>query len=166
LARVLGETPLRHALWLLFCNEEHIPWTSVAAAQTCRERGDNLVAVINCDGFGARTDAQAAADKKSHGIQYTCDEGRWLADLMVRMNEVYGIGLTQYISRRDRPGDDDGSFVRAGYGAAIFNGGGGAGPYPYYHREDDVPEHVDLDSVVRLVQVTVAAVLELDKGDG
>ena len=163
LARVLGQVPLRHSVWLLFCNEEHTPWTSVTAAEGCRERGDRLAAVINCDGWGARTEAQAEADEKSHGIQYTCDEGRWLADLMVRMNEEYGIGLTQYVSQRERPGDDDGSFVQAGYGAAIMNGGGGAGTYPYYHREDDVPEYVDVESVVKLTRVTVAAALELDR---
>ena len=96
-------------------------------------------------------------------MQYTVDEGRWLAELMVRMNEEYGIGLTQYVSKRERPGDDDGSFVNAGYAAAIINGGGGAGTYPYYHREDDIPEHVDVDSVRRLIQVTLAAVLSLDR---
>jgi hypothetical protein len=47
-----------------------------------------------------------------------------------------------------------------------MNGGCGAGPYPYYHREDDIPENVDLDSVVRLVQVTLAAVLHLDREGG
>lgn len=163
LARVLADVPLERSLWLLFCNEEHTPWTSVAAAQGCRERGDRLVAVINCDGWGARTGEQARSDEKSHGLQYTTDDGRWLADLMVRMNQEHSLGLTQYVSRRERPGDDDGSFVNAGYGSALMNGGGGAGMYPYYHREDDVPEHVDVDSVARLTQVTLAAALEIDQ---
>ena len=163
LARVLADVPLRRSVWLLFCNEEHTPWTSVTAAEGCRRRGDNLMAVINCDGWGARTQVQADIDEKSHGIQYTLDEGCWLAELMVRMNEEYGIGLTQYVSQRERPGDDDGSFVNAGYGSALMNGGGGAGTYPYYHREDDAPEKVDVESVTRLTQVTLAAVLELDR---
>ena len=162
MARALADYEPKRSLWLLFCNEEHTPWTSVAAAEGCRRRGDNLVAVLNCDGWGARSEQQAEADEKSHGIRYTLDEGRPLADLMVESNERHGIGLTQYVSRRDRPGDDDGSFVKAGYGAAIFNGGGGAGVYPYYHRESDVPEHVDVGSVARLAQVTLAAVLRLD----
>jgi len=162
LARALSDYEPRRSIRLLFCNEEHTPWTSVAAARGCRERGDDLIAVLNCDGFGARTRQQAEADEKSHGIRYTLDEGKWLADLMVRMNEQHGIGLTQYVARRDRPGDDDGSFVKAGYAAAIFNGGNGAGVYPYYHREDDVPEHMDVESVQMLVQVTLAAVLWLD----
>ncbi|NLW51299.1 MAG: Zn-dependent exopeptidase M28 [Candidatus Brocadiaceae bacterium] len=163
LARVLADYEPERSLRLLFCNEEHTPWTSVAAARGCRARGDDLIAVLNCDGFGARSEAQAQADEKSNGIRYTCDESRWLADLIVEMNERYGIGLTQYVARRDRPGDDDGSFVNAGYASAVFHGGNGAGVYPYYHREDDVPEHVDVDSVRRLVQVTAATVLHLDR---
>jgi len=161
LARVLAEAPLERSVWLLFCNEEHTPWTSVTAAEGCRERGDNLVAVINCDGWGSRTEAQAGIDEKTNGLQYTVDEGRWLAELMVRVNEEYEIGLTQYVSQRERPGDDDGSFVNAGYGAALMNGGGGAGTYPYYHREDDAPETVDVESVAMLTRMTTAAVLEL-----
>jgi len=163
LARALAEESLQRSVCLLFCNEEHTPWTSVAAAEGCRRRDEALMAVLNCDGFGSRTEAQARVDEKSHGIQYTVDEGRWLAELMVRMNEEYGVGLTQYLSKRERPGDDDGSFVNAGYAAAIMNGGGGAGTYPYYHREDDIAEHVDVDSVRRLTQVTLAAVLWLDR---
>ena len=97
MARVLADEALQRSVWLLFCNEEHTPWTSVTAAEGCRRR------------------------------------------------------------------DDDGSFVNAGYASAIMNGGGGAGTYPYYHREDDIPEHVDVDSVRRLTQVTLAAVLSLDR---
>jgi peptidase M28-like protein len=160
LARVLADYAPERSIWLLFCNEEHTPWTSVAAAEGCRDRGDNVIAVLNCDSFGARTAAQAAADEKTHGIAYTVDEGRWLADLIVQANADYDLGLTQYVSQRERPGDDDGSFVNAGFSSAIFTGG--TGPYPYYHREDDIPEYVDLDSVRRLTQVTLAAVLQLD----
>jgi Zn-dependent M28 family amino/carboxypeptidase len=32
-----------------------------------------------------------------------------------------------------------------------------------YHREDDAPEKVDVESVIKLTQVTLAAVLELDR---
>jgi len=162
LGRALSDYEPKRSIWLLFCNEEHTPWTSVAAAEGCRDRGDNLIAVLNCDGFGARTEQQVEVDEKSNGVRYTLDEGKWLADLVVQMNEQYGIGLTQYVSKRDRPGDDDGSFVKAGFASAIFNGGGGAGTYPYYHREDDVPENVDIESLHKLTQVTLAAVLHLD----
>ncbi len=162
-ARVLADYEPRRSIHLLFCNEEHTPWTSVTAAEGYRDRGDNVIAVLNCDGFGARDADQIARDEKTHGIRYTVDEGRWLADLMVRMNEEHGIGLTQYVSKRERPGDDDGSFVNAGFASAIFTGGGGAGVYAEYHREDDAPDRVDFENVCMLARVTLAAVLALDR---
>jgi hypothetical protein len=103
LARALSDYQPARSIRLLFCNEEHTPWTSVAAAEGCRDRGDKLIAVLNCDGFGARSEEQAEADEKSNGIRYTLDGGKWLTDLMVEINERYGIGLTQYVSKRDRP---------------------------------------------------------------
>jgi Zn-dependent M28 family amino/carboxypeptidase len=163
LARVLGEFPPVRTIRLLLCNEEHYPWTSVAAAQTCRDRGDNLIAVLNCDGWGARTQEEIDADVKTHGILYTKPAGKALADLLVELNGDLGLGLRQVVRRRDRPGDDDGSFVKAGYEAAVFNGGGGAGEYPYYHRETDTPDKVDVESVRLLAVVTLAAVLHLDE---
>ncbi len=162
-ARLLSDYEPQRSIWLLFCNEEHYPWTSVTAAQRCRERGDNVVALLNCDGFGARTADEIAADKKSHGILYTHEEGRRIADLMRRLNKGLGIGLDQAVRRRQRPGDDDGSFVQAGYAAAVFTGGTANGEYPTYHRENDVPEAVDFVTVSRLTQITLAALLRLDQ---
>ena len=50
LARALADRPSERSLWILFCNEEHTPWTSITAARNARERGDNIVAAINMDG--------------------------------------------------------------------------------------------------------------------
>jgi hypothetical protein len=160
--RCLADYEPQRSVWFLFCNEEHSPWTSVTAARRCRERGDNVVAVLNCDGFGARTAEETAADRKAHGMCYTNEEGRALAELMVRLNGEFSIGLDQTTRRRDWPGDDDGSFVNAGYLAALFTGGTANGEYPTYHRETDMPETVDFDTVRRITQVTLATVLRLD----
>jgi hypothetical protein len=163
LARILSDHEPARSLWLVFCNEEHTPWTSVAAAEGCRDRGDNLIAVINCDGFSAKPQEEIDAGLKTQGIRYTVDEGKWLADLMVRVNEEYAIGLTQTVQKRDRPGDDDGSFVNAGYASAIFSGSSVNGAYPDYHRETDTPDKVDVDNVAMITQATIAAVLTLDR---
>jgi hypothetical protein len=163
LARALADYTPSRTIRLLFCNEEHYPWTSVAAAVTCRDRGDNLIAVLNCDGFGARTQGEIEADVKAHGMLYTKPEAKPLTDLLVGLNDEMGLGLRQIVTQRERPGDDDGSFVNAGYGAAVFTGGGGAGEYPYYHRETDTPETVDVESVRLLTVLTLAAVLHIDE---
>jgi hypothetical protein len=66
--------------------------------------------------------------------------------------------------QRERPGDDDGSFVLAGYPAAIINIG--SWPYgdPEYHAEGDVPERCDVKNAALTVQATLAAVVTLDQG--
>ena len=70
-------------------------------------------------------------------------DGKRLADLMAEMNDVYRIGLVQSSALRQQPGDDDGSFVKAGYGCAIAN----MGSHPYadaeYHLAGDVADVSD-----------------------
>ena len=82
---------------------------------------------------------------------------------MSEVNDTYAIGLRQSCAQRSRPGDDDGSFVNAGYGQAIAN----LGSWPYadaaYHLEEDVPERVDVVNVRMAAQAVLAAVLTLDQ---
>jgi hypothetical protein len=93
---------------------------------------------------------------------YTVPEGRPLAKLMASMNDVYGLGLAQTLQQRTAPGDDDGSFVNAGYGATIMNLG--SFPYmdPHYHLESDVVEAVDIPNVVAATKASLAAILTVD----
>jgi len=161
--RVLADYEPQRTICFLFCNEEHTPWTSVAAARGCRERGENVVAVLNQDGLGAKGLEDLSTGRKVHTTAYTVDEGKWLADLMSEVIEDYGIALSQSVRKRERPGDDDGSFVKAGYPAAVHNGGSAAAGYPDYHRETDTPEKVDFDNVCMAAQAALAAILEIDR---
>jgi Zn-dependent M28 family amino/carboxypeptidase len=162
MARVLAKIETRRSLWFLWCNEEHTPWTSVNAAQGARERGENLIAVFNMDSLGRKDPEDTRAGRMKNVSLYTTPEGEALADLMAEMNERYGLGIEQRKHQRHAPGDDDGSFVRAGYGAAIMN----VGSYPYadpcYHAECDVPENCDFVNAALVVQATIAAILTLD----
>jgi peptidase M28-like protein len=162
IARVLAPYPPERSIWFLFCNEEHTPWTSVKAAENCRRRGDDLIAVINVDSVGGKSDEEIAAGRKTNATLYTTPEGRPLAELMTEVNERYGIGLRQSCHQRDRPGDDDGSFVKAGYGRAIAN----IGSWPYadagYHLASDTAERVDIVNVRMAAQATLAAICTLD----
>jgi hypothetical protein len=162
MARVLAEYPSESTIRFLFCNEEHTPWTSRTAAQKAKSRGDDIVAVFNMDGIGAKTVEQTAEGKKTNVTAYTKPEGKRLAELMEEVNARYSIGLEQRIVERSRPGDDDGSFVLAGYPAAVINIG--SWPYgdPNYHAEGDIPEACDIDNAAMTVQATLAAVLTLD----
>jgi acetylornithine deacetylase/succinyl-diaminopimelate desuccinylase-like protein len=163
MARVLAEYTPESTIRFLFCNEEHTPWTSKTAAQKAKSRGDNIVAVFNMDGIGAKTADQTATGKKTNVTAYTKPEGKRLAELMADVNTRYSIGLEQRTAKRPRPGDDDGSFILAGYPAAVIN----IGSFPYgdpnYHAEGDIPETCDIDNAAMTVQATLAAVVTIDR---
>ena len=94
---------------------------------------------------------------------YTEPAGERLAELMAAVNTRYRIGLEQRSVKRPGPGDDDGSFVRAGYPAAVVNIG--SWPYgdPNYHAEGDIPERCDVANAALTVQATLAAILTVDQ---
>jgi len=162
IACVLAEYTPESTIRFLFCNEEHTPWTSKTAAQKAKSRGDSIVAVFNMDGIGAKTAEQTAADRKTNVTAYTKPEGKRLAELMGEVNARYSIGLEQRTAERSRPGDDDGSFVLAGYPAAVIN----IGSFPYgdpnYHAEGDIPEMCDIENAAMTVRATIAAVVTID----
>ena len=159
LARHTPERTIR----FLFCNEEHTPWTSVTAAQNAKKRGDKIIAIFNLDGVGGKPAADKAAGKLTNVTAYTRPEGAWLAELMNAVNTRFAVGLDQRVVQRESPGDDDGSFVNAGYFAAIVNIG--SWPYgdPNYHAEGDIPENSDVPNAAKVVQATLAAVLTVDQ---
>ena len=160
IARVLEGYRPQRAIWLLFCNEEHTPWTSVVAARGMAEAGLEVTAAINLDGIGVKPPEHAG--RLINITRYTTPEGERLANLMEELNVGYGLGLEQSKHRSERPGDDDGSFINAGFAWAVLNIG--SMPYgdPNYHTEGDVPELVDVANAAVTVQLTLAAVLHLD----
>ena len=163
MAHVLVDYTSESTIRFLFCNEEHTPWTSKTAAQKAKSRGDNIIAVFNMDGIGVKTVEETAAEKKTNVTAYTKPEGKFLAELMAEVNIRYSIGLVQRTEKRPRPGDDDGSFVLAGYPAAVVN----IGSFPYgdpnYHTEGDIPEKCDIKNAAMTVQATLAAVVAIDQ---
>jgi hypothetical protein len=161
-ARVLSNYTTRRTIRFLFCNEEHTPWTSVTAAQNAKTRGDRIAAVFNLDGIGAKPAADTAAGRQTSVAAYTEPEGLRLAELLGAAIARFGIGLEHRVVRRTAPGDDDGSFVKAGYPAAVIVIG--SWPYgdPNYHAEGDIPERSDVTNAARQVQATVAAVTTID----
>lgn len=163
MAEALAARGTRRTVRILFCNEEHTPWTSEPVAQAARARGDQVVAVFNTDSISGKSDEETAAGKMTNVTAYTEPEGRLLADLMERVNSRYNLGLVQRAHLRDFPNDDDGSFVKAGYGCAVANLGSFPFVDPQYHLPGDVPERVDYTNVWLSTQAILAAVLELDE---
>ena len=162
IARLVADYDCHRSIWFLFCNEEHTPWTSVTAAQNAKARGDNLIAIFNLDSLGGKSQEAAAAEQKTNVTLYTDPAGELFADLMAEVNNIYCIGLLQTKFMRQQPGDDDGSFINAGFPMAVMN----VGSYPYadpnYHLETDRPELVDIENVRLATQASLAAGLHVD----
>jgi len=160
LARVLQNYQPKHTVGFVFCNEEHTPWTSITAAEYIRSEGLKVLAVINMDGIGVKPLEQTG--QRTNVTGYTTDEGERLADLMAALNTRHALGLIQSKYRFDQPGNDDGSFIKAGFPWSVLNIG--SMPYgdPNYHTEDDVAEKVDIENARVTVQLTLAAILYLD----
>lgn len=159
LARLLVDTRPRGGVRLLWCNEEHRPWTSTFAAQEAVAAGELFAAVINLDGPGVKGEAELAAGAQTNVTVYTRPEGEALAALMAELNVRFDLGLDQRSACRERPGDDDGSFVIAGYGATVLNIGSWPYAHRWYHHENDRPETIDVGNAARTVQLTLAALL-------
>ena len=164
IARILKDYPSQRSIWFIFCNEEHRPWTSVTAANNARDRGDNIVAVLNIDSLGGKPQADKDAGRMINSTLYTTPEGERFTDLVIEANEKYEIGLTQQKQKRSSPGDDDGSYINAGYPVAIVNVGSSPYAEPNYHDLGDIPESVDLTNVRMSTQVSLAAAVMADSG--
>ncbi len=164
MARALADFVPRRTLRLLFCNEEHTPWTSVTAARLARQRGDNIVALLNTDGLGGKGAEAIAAGVMTNVSEYATSEGDRLADLMADANDRFGLGLQQTKHHNPNPGDDHGSYYKEGFRAVIGNVG--SHPYgdPNYHLLSDRPEHVDIANVVAATKATLAATAILLQG--
>jgi hypothetical protein len=162
LARVLAGYESQRSIWFVFCNEEHTPWTSMTAAENALTRGDKISAVFNVDGIGRKSPEDHAARRMTNVVAYAEDEGEAIADAIAQVNEQYQIGLETRAVRRPFANDDDGSYVKAGFPAAVIVIG--SWPYgdPNYHLETDTPETVDVEHAALTVKAIIGAVVRMD----
>ena len=162
LARVLATCASRRSVRMLFCNEEHTPWTSRYAAEAAAARGDDIIAVLNVDSLDGKSDEDMAAGKLTHVVGYSTDEGRDLAEFIASCAARYSMGLDVRVVFKERVNDDDGMFINAGYRRTVMN----VGSFPYadsqYHLPGDVPERVNIENMVRSTQLLLAAILDID----
>lgn len=162
LARVLAMCASKRSVRILFCNEEHVPWTSRHAAEAAAARGDDIIAVLNVDSLDGKSDEDVAAGKLTHAVTYSTDEGRPLAEFIASCAARYNMGLDTRVVCKERVNDDDGMFINAGYRRTVHN----VGSWPYadsqYHLPGDVPERVNIENMVGSTQLLLAAILEID----
>lgn len=160
LAILLKNYKPEHTLRFIFCNEEHTPWTSITAAKLVKDAGLNVLALVNVDGIGVK--APQTDGKLLNVTRYASDEGERLADMMAELNQHHKLGLVQSKVRSEKPGDDDGSFINAGFPWSVRNAGSIPNSHPAYHTEEDKAETVDYENAAVTVRLTLAAILRLD----
>jgi hypothetical protein len=163
IARIIKDYPSKCSFRFVFCNEEHTPWTSVISAQNAKSRGDNIVALFNLDGLGGKSYEDIDNGRKTNVTLYTTPEGERIADMMVMVNKKYKIGLDQRKQQRPSPGDDDGSFINAGFSNAVANIGSFPYMEPNYHAESDIPEFVDIQNVFMSTKLSLACAIYFDQ---
>ena len=161
--RILATCRLKRTMRVLFCNEEHTPWTSKHAADAAANRGDNIIAVLNVDSIGGKSDGDRVAGRLPHVVGYSTDEGKPLAEFVASCAGRFNIGIEPSVCFKEHVNDDDGMFIKAGFRTTVMN----VGSFPYadteYHLPGDVPERVDIANVVASTQLVLAAVLCIDE---
>ena len=165
ICRALAECRPKRTIRILFCNEEHVPWTSRFAAETAAARGDRIIAVLNVDAIDGKSDDDSRASLKRHVVLYSTDEGRCLADHIIGLAEPNSIELAVETGFKEHINDDDGMFINAGYRSTVMN----IGSWPYadseYHLPGDTPDRVDMANLVASTQLILAAVVDIAEND-
>ncbi len=163
LVRVLSALPRRRTIRVLFCNEEHTPWHSASYANAAKARGDRIIAVMNQDSICGKSDEDAAAGIKTNVACYSTPEGKKLAEFLVGEAAAYRLPLQVRAAKKEIVGDDDGSFIKAGFARTIMNLGSWPYADPQYHLPGDIPERVDIENLKLVAQLLLAAILDLDE---
>ena len=161
-ARILAVCDLKRSVRILFCNEEHWPWTSRFAAEAAAARGDRIIAVLNQVVLDDKSDEDMLAGKMLHAIAYSTDEGRPLADFIAGCAVRHSIGLDVRTFAKPQVNGDDGMYIKAGFRTAVMNTGGGGDTE--YHMPGDIPERVNLENLLRSTQLLLATVIEIAEG--
>ena len=163
IARILADNPLNCSLRLLFCNEEHWPWTSKAAAQRFSCSGSKAIAVFNVDSIAGQSESDRLAGRRPHVLRYGTYEGEELADQVIRLNTELGIGLEVTKVHSQTPNDDDGSFLLAGVRPTLLHIGSLPYAEPHYHTLDDCAEVVDIELAAQSTRLILAAIVDCDR---
>jgi hypothetical protein len=162
IARAVAGLRTRRTVRVLFCNEEHSPWTSTFAAQEAAQRGDRIVAVMNQDSLDGASDAEMRAERRAHYVAWSTDEGRELAELVAGCARRYELALEARVVPKGHVNDDDGMYIRAGYNRTVMNIGSWPYQDPQYHYPGDTPDRVSIPNLAEVTRLVLAALLTLD----
>ena len=149
-ARLLSTHPMDFTVRFIGFGAEE--WGLLGAqhyAQAARQRGEQIVGVINLDMIGY-------ADRLPEDLDIVANAGSsWLAD---RMADAAGMPSVKYV--RTSYGSDCSAFWQAGV-ASVCGIEDVSPPNPHYHKTTDRLETLNLDLLAAITRATVAAATDL-----
>lgn len=153
-ARILIDYDLPYTIVFAAWDEEEIGlFGSDAYADSCKSRGDSIVAVINLDmlGWDGNDDGKLRIGTDSNSV--------FLADLFISSVNIYEPSLNP---RRSNSSSDERSFLKRGYKGILM-----IEDYPdfntYYHTVGDNFLHLNKPYFLKLTKAAIAGLLVLQK---
>ena len=181
--RMRGDRPARTIRFVLFVNEEP-PWFrtadmgSVVYAKACRERGDNVVAMMSLETIGCYSDEKGSQKYPGPiGLLYP-SAGNFIAFVgNIRSRPLVRRVVRSFRQHAKFPSEgaalpasipgvgwsDHWSFWKQGYRALMVTD---TAPFRYthYHQPTDTPDKIDFGRTARVVEGIEAVVRELAQG--
>jgi Zn-dependent M28 family amino/carboxypeptidase len=157
LARIITQSGLRFQYSIQFClwtGEEQGLLGSRSYASMLADDDEDVVAYINADMIGYRVNQNSVLSLMS---------GSASAQLNNYIENVVAVYMPDLeVSRTNACCSDQQSFYEQGYQAAsFFEHEGGAGSYPCYHQECDLPAQIDFDMLEDNAKAFMAATADL-----
>jgi Zn-dependent M28 family amino/carboxypeptidase len=154
IARILAGYQLKHPVRIIFVNAEEVGILgSNVWARTANANDVPMEGVFNVDSVGS--------DRQGSLMILNSDaESAWMQDLLIEMNNAYGLG--QEVMSRQNPGIvADDNMVREQGIEAVMIARELYGWSPYHHSSSDVMDFVSIDNVVSMTYVVLLSVASL-----
>lgn len=175
-----GRNVARTLRFVTFVNEEppyfwEETMGSLVYAKACRERGDNVVAMLSLETMGYFDDAPGSQQYPRPFNLFYPDTGNFIAvvgnlrsrklvrDIVKNSRDLQNFpyeGLSTYGGLQGIGWSDHWAFWQVGYPAVMLTD---TAPfrYPYYHTPEDTPDKVDYDRFARVVANLVPVINDL-----
>ncbi len=154
IARILSQYDLNHPLRVIFVNVEEVGIVgSQAFATRATTEGTPYEGIFNLDSIGA-------ARQYNYLVLNGNAETQWMADLLVRINDTYGLEQAINSMNNDAIVADDNRMRDAGIDS-IMVARELYGQSPYHHTSGDTIDTISMDGVITCSQLTLLSLAAL-----
>ncbi|HEV2072264.1 MAG TPA: M28 family peptidase [Thermomicrobiales bacterium] len=154
IARILSGYELKYPVHIILVNaEETAILGSDAYARDAVQEETPLEGVFNLDSIGS--------DRNGPRVYLNADEGSaWMMDLLVRINDGYGLGQELWVRQNPEIIADD-NMLRAQGIEAVLVARELFGMSPVHHTADDIKENVSIPYTIEATQLVLLAIAAL-----